>query len=196
MTTDPGIQRIHDQSRESARVITALAQDQAGVLLDMALRIEACLRRKGRLLTCGNGGSAGDAQHLAAELSGRFYLERPGLAAVALTTNTSALTAIANDYSYDEVFSRQLEGLAQRGDVLLALTTSGTSANVLRAVEKARELGLEVLGLTGAKGEAFAQQCDAAVVVPSRDTPRIQEGHVFAGHMICQLVEAQLFGSP
>lgn len=178
---------------ESARVIAALA-DQAGAVARAALMVEASLRGGGRLFTCGNGGSAADAQHIAAELSGKFYKVRPGLAAVALTVNTSALTAIGNDFGYAEVFSRQLEGIARAGDVLLAITTSGGSENVLRAVERARVEGMQVIGFTGAKGTAFAALCDAAVVVPSEDTARIQEGHIAAGHLLCELVERMLFG--
>jgi len=186
---------VQDRLAESSRLIADLAERHADFVVESAALVESCLRDGGRFFTCGNGGSAADAQHIACELSGKFYLDRPGLAAVALTVNTSALTAIGNDFDYAEVFSRQLEGLARPGDVLLAITTSGGSRNVVRAVEKARDIGLRVIGLTGAKGAAFAASCDLCLVVPSEDTPRIQECHIAAGHLICQLVEASLFGA-
>jgi len=179
---------------ESSRVLAAVGTDQAGIIAQAADLIEASLRAGGTLFTCGNGGSAADAQHIVTELAGRFYLDRPGLAAVALSVNTSALTAIGNDYAFEDVFARQLDGLAKEGDVLLAITTSGASPNVLRAVEAAREKDMRVIGFTGEKGTTFAASCDLALVVPSRDTPRIQEAHICAGHLICQLVEAAIFG--
>jgi len=147
----------------------------------------------GTVYFCGNGGSAADAQHLAAELSGRYFIDRPALAAVALTTNTSALSAIGNDFGFDQVFSRQLKGVGTPGDVLVAITTSGNSANVLRAVEAAHELGMTVIGMTGLKGTRFAARCDHALVTPSASTPRIQEGHIAMGHALCELIERALF---
>ena len=153
----------------------------------------ACLEGGGTVYLCGNGGSAADAQHLAAELAGRYLLDRPALAAVALSTNSSSLTAIGNDYGFDQVFSRQLEGLGVPGDVLIAISTSGGSANVLRAVETAHQLGMTVIGMTGAKGGRFAGVCDIALVTPSPSTPRIQEGHITLGHALCELIERALF---
>ena len=147
----------------------------------------------GTVYFCGNGGSAADAQHLAAELSGRYFLDRPALAAVALTTNSSALTAIGNDFGFEQVYSRQLSGVGTPGDVLVAITTSGRSANVLRAVEAAHELGMIVIGMTGLAGTRFAARCDHALVTPSASTPRIQEGHITMGHALCELVERALF---
>ena len=194
MNREANIKIVHTQSAESARILAELGEEYAEFMVDAAALVTGSLQRGGRFLTCGNGGSAADAQHIAAELSGKFYLRRPGLAAVALTVNTSALTAIGNDFSYHEIFSRQMDGLARSGDVLLAITTSGGSKNILAAVEKARDLGASVIGFTGARGGSFARQCDLALQVPSEDTPRIQEGHIFAGHMICQLVEAAIFG--
>lgn len=185
---------VRGQFLESSRVLAEVGERHPAFVADAAALVVAALRGGGTFFTCGNGGSAADAQHIAAELSGRFYLDRPGLAATALTVNTSALTAIANDYRYEDVFARQLEGPSRPGDVLLALTTSGGSRNVVRAVEKARELGLRVVGMTGARGEAFAAGCDAGLVVPSRDVARIQEAHICAGHLICQVVEVELFG--
>jgi D-sedoheptulose 7-phosphate isomerase len=154
----------------------------------------ACLSSGGTVFFCGNGGSAADAQHLAAELAGRYFLDRPGLAAVALTTNTSALTAIGNDFGFPSVFSRQLEALGSPGDVLVAITTSGGSSNVSAAVETAHALGMIVIGMTGARGGRFAALCDYALVTPSDVTPRIQEGHIAMGHTLCELAERALFG--
>ena len=154
----------------------------------------ACLESGGTAYFCGNGGSAADAQHLAAELAGRYLLDRPALAAVALTTNSSSLTAIGNDYGFDQAFSRQLEGLGMPGDVLVAITTSGGSPNVVRAVETAHQLGMTVIGMTGARGARFAALCDHALVTPSPSTPRIQEGHIVLGHALCELIERALFG--
>ncbi len=195
MNRDEAMAVVRGRFEESARVLRELAAEHAGTVADAAALVEGCFRDGGAFYTCGNGGSAADAQHIAAELSGRYYLERPPLPAVALTVNTSALTAIGNDFGFDEVFSRQLEGAGRKGDVLLAITTSGTSANVLRAVETARRLGMKVIGFTGRKGTRFAESCDVALAVPSDDVARIQEGHIGAGHLLCQLVEASLFGS-
>jgi D-sedoheptulose 7-phosphate isomerase len=182
------------QFEESSRVLAAVGKDQAAIVVEAADLIETSLRGGGTLFTCGNGGSAADAQHIVTELAGRFYLDRPGLAALALNVNTSALTAIGNDYAFEDVFSRQLDGLAKGGDVLLAITTSGTSPNIVQAVAVARDKQMQVIGFTGEKGRAFAASCDIALVVPSGDTPRIQEAHICAGHLICQLVETAFFG--
>ncbi len=155
----------------------------------------ACLEGGGTVFFCGNGGSAADAEHLAAELSGRYLMDRPALSAVALTANTSSTTAIGNDYGFDRVFSRPLEGLGTPGDVLVALTTSGRSPNVRTAVETAHALGMIVIGLTGMNGRAFAASCDHALVTPHAVTPRVQEGHIVMGHALCELVERALFGA-
>lgn len=143
----------------------------------------------GKLLIFGNGGSAADSQHIAAELVGRFKKERKAIAAVALTTNTSTLTAIGNDYGYDATFSRQVEAIGKRGDVALAISTSGKSQNVMAAVRKAREMGIKTIALTGGTGGPLAKECDIAIVVGSGDTPRIQESHILIGHIICELIE-------
>ncbi|MGH8179530.1 MAG: D-sedoheptulose-7-phosphate isomerase [Steroidobacteraceae bacterium] len=160
--------------------------EQAGGL------IATTLSQGGKLMLCGNGGSASDSQHIAAELTGRFLKDRRPLAAVALTTDTSALTSIANDYSFDEVFSRQVMGLGGKGDCLLAISTSGNSRNVLRAVEVARAAGIRVIGLLGRDGGALRALCDVAIVVPSTTTARIQEAHTFIGHTLCAMVEEAL----
>ena len=178
----------------TAATLHELARRDGAKLAEVAALLANRLRAGHTLFTCGNGGSAADAQHIAAELSGKFYLHRPGLPAVALTTNTSALTAIGNDFSYDEVFSRQLEGLARPGDVLFALTTSGRSPNVRKAVEWARANGVTTVAFTGAKGADFAALCDHAFVAPSDDTPHVQEAHITLGHALCALAEAALYG--
>lgn len=143
---------------------------------------------------CGNGGSAADAQHLAAEFSGRFYKDRKALPSEALHCNTSYLTAVANDYSYDVIYARLIEGIAKKGDVLIGLSTSGNSANILRAFEKAAELGVITIGMTGASGGKMKGQCDYMINVPSSDTPRIQESHILIGHILCELTEKNIFG--
>lgn len=151
-------------------------------------------QNKGKLLLCGNGGSAADAQHIAAELIGRFEKERISLPAISLTTNTSNLTCIANDYQFDHVFSRQVEGLGQAGDLLIAISTSGNSSNVLKAVEKAKEIGVKTLALTGSSGGKLKKEADLLLNVPSDHTPRIQESHILIGHILCDLLERELFG--
>jgi D-sedoheptulose 7-phosphate isomerase len=159
---------------------------------EAAALVVATLSQGGKLMLCGNGGSAADSQHLAAELTGRFVNDRRPLAAVALSTDTSALTCIANDYSFDEVFSRQVTGLGRKGDCLLAISTSGNSPNVLRAAEAARTAGVRVIGLLGRDGGALRALCDVAIVVPSTSTARIQEAHIFIGHTLCAMVEEAL----
>ena len=145
-----------------------------------------------KLMLCGNGGSAADSQHIAAELTGRFIRDRRPLAALALTTDTSALTCIANDYSYDEVFARQVTALGAAGDCLIGISTSGHSKNVIRAVQAARQVGIHVIGLLGRDGGALAPLCEVPIVVPSAVTARIQEAHSFIGHTLCGLIEAAL----
>ncbi len=147
------------------------------------------LRASGKILLCGNGGSAADAQHIAAELVGRYRKDRPGMAAIALTTDSSILTSVSNDYGYDHVFSRQVEGLAKQGDVLIAISTSGNSPNVLNAIKTARDKGCKVVGFTGNDGGKMQSACDLNLVVPARDTARIQEMHILIGHTLCGLIE-------
>ncbi len=150
------------------------------------------LRTGNKVLICGNGGSAGDAQHFAAELTGRYKTERRGLPGIALTTDTSALTAIGNDYGFDRVFDRQVEALAQRGDLLIGISTSGNSKNVINALMMAKDMGCKTLGLTGRDGGLMNQHCDINLIVPSDDTPRIQEMHLLFEHTICQIVDNEL----
>lgn len=160
---------------------------------DVADRCMATYQQQGKLLFCGNGGSAADAQHIAAELSGRFYYDRPPLFAEALHVNTSFLTAVANDYGFEHVYERMIQAAGQRGDVLFALSTSGNSPNIIAAAKAAREQGLLVVGLTGTSGGVLKEWCDHLINIPSTDTPRIQESHILVGHIICELVEAALF---
>ncbi len=148
---------------------------------------------KGKVLFCGNGGSAADAQHLAAEFSGRFYYDRNPLDAEALHVNSSYLTAVANDYSYDEVYSRLVKAKGSEGDVLIALSTSGNSSNILKAMETASSLGMKIIGFTGETGGKMKLLSDILLNIPSTDTPRIQESHITIGHIICEIVEAKLF---
>ena len=164
----------------------------APIIQEAAALVAATLSQGGKLMLCGNGGSAADSQHIAAELTGRFVGDRPPLAAVALSTDTSALTCIANDYGFDEVFSRQVTAFGRKGDCLLAISTSGNSRNVLRAAEAARAAGVRVVGLVGKGGGALAPLCEVAIVVPSTTTARIQEAHIFIGHTLCALVEEAL----
>jgi D-sedoheptulose 7-phosphate isomerase len=151
------------------------------------------LRKGGKVMFCGNGGSAADAQHLAAELSGRFYFDRPPLNAEALHVNTSYLTAVANDYSYEEVYSRLVRARGRKGDVLIILSTSGNSKNVLQALKVGRELGMITAGMTGQTGGLAKDLCFYLLNVPSMDTPRIQEAHIMIGHILCELVESKMF---
>lgn len=146
-----------------------------------------------KVLFCGNGGSAADAQHLAAELSGRFYTDRPPLYSEALHVNSSYMTAVANDYSFDVVYSRMVEACGKKGDVLFAISTSGNSPNILKAAEAAKKLGMMVVAMTGESGGKLKDHCDILLNVPSKDTPRIQECHILMGHIICQLTEAYVF---
>src|SRR6185312_10813016 len=151
-------------------------------------RIAASLSSGCKLLLCGNGGSAADCQHIAAELTGRFVADRRPLSAIALSTDTSALTSIANDYGFEEVFSRQVAGLGRTGDCLLAISTSGNSRNVIRAVETARAAGVQTIGLLGRDGGKLRPLCDVAIVVSSETTARIQEAHIFLGHVLCEMI--------
>jgi len=189
--TDP-VASARAQLAESARLKLWLAENLADRLAIAARLVAEALRRGNKVMFCGNGGSAADSQHLAAELVGRYRRNRPGLAALALTVDTSALTAIGNDFGFEEVFSRQVEALGQPGDVLVAISTSGRSPNVLRAVDAARALGLKTVGLVGRDGGQLAGLVDLALVVPSEDTARIQECHITLGHILCDLVEGEL----
>jgi D-sedoheptulose 7-phosphate isomerase len=190
--------RVAAQFADSAQLKQTAAQALAGPIAHAAELMADALRAGGKMLACGNGGSAADAQHFAAELVNRFETERPPLAAVALTTDSSALTAIANDYSYEQVFAKQLRALGRKGDVLLAISTSGNSASVLEAVRAARELELRVVALTGNGGGKLAPLLaagDVHICVPHTRTVRIQEVHLLALHCMCDAIDFQLFGA-
>ena len=175
---------------ESARILReVLARD--GATVERMARLFGVTAAKGRtIFFCGNGGSAAEAQHFAAELVGRFVKDRRALPAVALTTDSSILTSVGNDYGFERVFARQIEALGRRGDLLVVLTTSGRSRNILAAVKAAKARGLRVVGMTGAAGAAFARRCDLCLVVRSRETPRIQEAHLVVGHLCCERADA------
>ena len=165
------------------------------VIIKIAEIIIEAYRNGKKVILFGNGGSAADAQHITAELVGKYYLDRDPLPAVALTTNTSSLTAIGNDYSFDIVFTRQLKALGQKGDVVIGISTSGNSENVVQAFKVAREMGLITVGFTGKSGGKLRSVADHCLCIPSDDTPRIQEGHITIGHIICEIVERELFCS-
>src|SRR6478736_5779659 len=183
-------------------IINSSIETKQKVLADEALLKTICdtidaivnaFRNGNRVYFCGNGGSAADAQHLAAEFSGRFYTDRKALPAEALHCNTSYLTAVANDYSYDVVYSRIIDGIGQQGDVLVGLSTSGNSKNIIKAFEKAKEKKIITIGFTGESGGGLRLCSDYLINIPSADTPRVQESHIMAGHIICQLVEEKYF---
>jgi D-sedoheptulose 7-phosphate isomerase len=164
------------------------------VIAESSLKIIDCLNSGGKVMICGNGGSAADSQHIAAELVGRFKRERRALAAIALSTDTSILTSLANDYSFDRIFSRQVEALGSQGDLLLLISTSGNSANLVEAARAAKEKGVVTMALLGRDGGQVAGEVDFSVIVPSTDTARIQEGHMMIYHIICDLVEEEMAG--
>ncbi len=186
---------IHHSIAESVKLKQALLNDQE-LIIKLDQIIQQCVdvfRADGKILFCGNGGSAADAQHLAAEFSGRFYYDRPPLFAEALHVNTSYLTAVGNDYGYDHVYARMLKAMGRKGDVLFALSTSGNSENILLAVKEARLLGMIIIGMTGKGGGQLADLCDVLIDIPSHDTPRIQECHMLLGHIVCEHVERLMF---
>jgi len=186
------IKYILDQAIEITQLIRNDIAIQTKVE-EMVTEITQCLSSGGKVLLCGNGGSAADAQHIACELSGRFYKNRKALHAEALHVNSSYLTAVANDYGYDHVFARAVEAKGKPGDILIALSTSGNSKNIIRAIEYANENQLITMGLTGQPSSAMDSICKYIVKVPSDDTPRIQEAHILIGHILCQLIEEKLF---
>lgn len=188
--------KIKQAIKTSVEVKSAILQND-DLLLSIEKAIEVitnCYKNSGKVLFCGNGGSAADAQHLAAELSGRFYFDREPLFAEALHVNTSYLTAVANDYSYELVFARLVKAMGRKGDVLIGFSTSGNSKNVLQAFEEARIKGMNCIAFTGNEGGKLKNISDILINVPSTDTPRIQESHIMIGHIICEQVENNLFG--
>lgn len=186
---------IKHKLQSSIELKTKVMNDPA--LLDtvsnVANSIIECYKNDGKVLFCGNGGSAADSQHLSAELSGRFYYDRKPLFSEALHVNTSYITAVANDYSYNEIYSRLIEAMGRKGDVLIGLSTSGNSGNVLKALEKANEIGMTTVAFTGSTGGKMKDIANFLVNIPSTDTPRIQECHMILGHTLCEIVEMQLF---
>ena len=190
------LQKIQDQLQEAWDTIDLLKADK--LLLNSLERIcEKCInsyRNNGKILIAGNGGSAADAQHFAGELVSRFHFDRPALSAIALTTDSSILTAIGNDYGYEDVFARQIEAHGRSGDVFIAISTSGNSSNILKAIQTAKAIGLVVIGLTGRSGGKMKDMCDVCLCAPSDSTPRIQECHLFFEHTLCACIEESLFG--
>lgn len=192
------IEKIKGVIAESVRVKNEILNNPELILKceEIAERIAEAFRNDKKVLFCGNGGSAADAQHLAAEFSGRFYFDRPPLDAEALHVNSSYVTAVGNDYGYDQVFSRVLKAKGRKGDFLFGISTSGNSHNILKAFEVAKEREMIVVAMTGAGGGKMKENCDYLLNVPSTDTPRIQESHIMLGHIICELVEEALFEKP
>ncbi len=186
---------IRDILHETLRLKEQLLIDHSLIpkIEQSVAQLASCFRQGGKVLLCGNGGSAADAQHLAAELSGRFYFDRPPLDAEALHVNSSHLTAVANDYSFDEVFARLVRGRGRKGDILLAFSTSGNSPNIISAITAAQQAGMRIIGFTGNSGGRMKDLCDVLFRAPSSDTPRIQEIHILLGHIICQGVEENMF---
>jgi D-sedoheptulose 7-phosphate isomerase len=185
--------------KEIQKTLSVIQQVEADTLLletaqDIAKKCIAALRNNGKILFAGNGGSAADSQHMAAELVSRLCYDRPGLAAIALTTDTSALTAIGNDYSFENLFSRQVEAIGQPGDVLIGISTSGKSPNILKALDAARAKGMTAIGFTGKSSPLMVERCDYVLNIPSSETPKIQECHILLGHIICALIEEDIFG--
>ncbi|MBN2653852.1 MAG: D-sedoheptulose 7-phosphate isomerase [Nitrospirae bacterium] len=181
---------------ESARIKEKFARENSALIIEVANLIAGTFDRGKKLILFGNGGSACDASHLAAEFVNRFKMERPGLPAIAVNTDVAVLTSIANDYDYSEIFARQVKTLGEEDDIVIAISTSGTSKNILKAVDAAKKKGMKVIALTGLKGEKFASKSDYAFVVQSEDTPRIQETHITLGHVLCQMIEEILFEAP
>ncbi len=189
---------IYEKINEAHQIMAKMLADEAlqAMAAQAAAACIACLQGSGKILLAGNGGSAADAQHIAGEFVSRFAFDRPGLPAIALTTDTSILTAIGNDYGYEKLFARQVQAHGQKGDVFIGYSTSGKSPNVLLAFEEARAKGLVCIGLTGNRGGPMRALCDYLLEVPSADTPKIQEGHLVLGHILCGLVENALFKAP
>lgn len=185
--------KIKDMLLENIRVKEEMLRTSITQVMKIAELLIECLKKNGKVIIFGNGGSASDSQHIAAELVGRFKKERQGLPAVALTSNTSVLTALANDYGYEAVFSRQVEALAGKNDLAIGISTSGKAKNVAAAIKQAAKMGLKTAVLTGSSGAELAKLADAALVIPSSSTPRIQEAHITIGHIICEIAEDTLF---
>lgn len=189
-------EKITKAFEESISVKERFFKENVAAIIEASKMIATAFTEGKKLLLFGNGGSATDASHMAAEFVNRFKRERPGLPAIALTTDMAVITSIANDYDYSEIFARQIKSLSDEGDVVLAISTSGSSGNVLKAMDVAKRRKLKTIVFTGAKGEKFASKADCAFIVPSDNTPRVQETHITLGHILCQMVEEILFESP
>jgi D-sedoheptulose 7-phosphate isomerase len=187
------IKKIKNIIKESIQVKEKLLKNQSREIYRAAKLIISCLKKGGKVIIFGNGGSAADSQHIVAELVGRFQKERKPLPAIALTTNTSILTAIANDYNYESVFQKQIEALANKKDVVIGISTSGKAKSVINGIITAKRMGIKTISLTGKKGTQFAKLTDISIVVPSEVTARIQESHITVGHILCELIEEKLF---
>jgi len=189
---------ISDQIKETHRIMGKMLSDQPfqDLIAAAGQACINCMTNGGKVMLAGNGGSAADAQHIAGEFVSRFAFDRPGLPAIALTTDTSILTAIGNDYGYERLFARQIQAHSQKGDIFIAYSTSGTSPNIIEALKEARDLGVVCIGLTGQNGGEMIGLCDFLFRIPSSDTPKIQEGHAVIGHILCGLVENALFEAP
>jgi len=187
---------IKSHLRKSIEVKKVILEDESYIeqLHEIADLTVQTYKRGNKTLLAGNGGSAADAQHIAGEFVSRFYFDRPGLASIALTTDTSILTAIGNDYGYNRLFARQLQANGQAGDLFFAISTSGNSINIIEAIHEAKKLGITTVGLTGNDGGKMTKLCDYCLCVPSNETPRIQETHILIGHIICAMVEEAIFG--
>jgi D-sedoheptulose 7-phosphate isomerase len=192
------IEKIKSKLQASIDLKTSLLSNKAVLetIEKITEEIVNCYKHDGKVLWCGNGGSAADAQHLAAELTGRYYYDRPPLFSEALHVNTSYITAVANDYSYGEIYSRLTKGMGRKGDILIGLSTSGNSENVVNALKTANEIGMITIGFTGDGGGKMKEHCKYLIAIPSKDTPRIQECHMLFGHTICEVVETSLFPKP
>lgn len=188
------LDNIRAQIQDNINVAQELLEESLEIILDVGNKITDVFKKGNKLLLCGNGGSAADSQHIAAEFVNRFRKDRNPLPAIALTTDTSILTSISNDYDYKYSFSKQVQALGQKGDVLIAISTSGMADNVIEAVNTAKKKGLTTIGLTGDGGGKLKNLADICIKVPSHDTPRIQEAHILIGHLLCDIVEKKVFG--
>jgi D-sedoheptulose 7-phosphate isomerase len=188
--------KITQQISSSIAAKQALLNDELIEIIEQAAQMVVAAYQTGnKTLLAGNGGSAADAQHIAGEFVSRFYFDRPGLASIALTTDTSVITAIGNDYGYERLFSRQVQALGSLGDVFIGISTSGNSPNILAALTECQSKGIKTIGLTGSSGGRMAELCDICIKIPSSETPRIQEAHILIGHIICYIVEEAIFGN-
>ncbi|MDD5238586.1 MAG: SIS domain-containing protein [Candidatus Omnitrophica bacterium] len=184
--------RIKEILMESIQIKEQILHSHIGKIIELSECIIECLKKNGKVILFGNGGSASDSQHIAAEFIGRFKKDRTALAAIALTTNTSVLTSLANDYGYDIIFAKQVEGLAQKNDIVIGISTSGKAKNVILGIKQAKKMGLKTIALTGSDGGELAKTADISLIVPSSITARIQEVHIIIGHIICEIVEQTL----